>query len=58
MQSSTFAPRNSDAGWVIDATALNGEVNQLVGVYLKEKDAMRWIAGHTPEWFKTHASAQ
>jgi hypothetical protein len=52
---STFTPRQVDAGWVVDATAVDGTVKQLVGVYLQKKDAENWITEHTPEWFRLRA---
>ena len=52
MHRSTFAIRDADEGWVIDATAFDGKVKQLVGVYLEEVDAQRWITEHPPSWFK------
>jgi len=54
MHSSTFAIRHIDAGWVIDATKADGRVEQLVGVFLKKKHAIVWMAEHTAEWFKLH----
>jgi hypothetical protein len=54
MQTSTFATRNSDGGWVIDATKADGQIVQLVGVYLKKDAAIAWMAVHTAEWFKLH----
>jgi hypothetical protein len=54
MQTSTFATRNSDGGWVIDATKADGQIVQLVGVYLKKDAALAWMAVHTAEWFNLH----
>jgi hypothetical protein len=54
MHSSTFAIRHIDAGWVIDAIKADGRVEQLVGVFLKKKYAVVWMAEHTAEWFKLH----
>jgi hypothetical protein len=54
MQTSTFTTRHTDAGWVIDATKADGEVVQLIGVYLKKKAATAWMAEHTAEWFRLH----
>jgi hypothetical protein len=53
MQTSTFAVRHIEAGWVIDATTADGEVVQLVGVISQEK-SRNGMAEHTAEWFKLH----
>jgi hypothetical protein len=52
MHTSTFATRHINSGWVIDATKANGQVVQLMGVYVEEKAAKAWIAEHPAEWFK------
>jgi hypothetical protein len=57
MHTSTFATRQTDAGWVIDATKADGEVVQLVGLYRKKKAAIVWMAGHPAEWFRLHAAS-
>jgi hypothetical protein len=40
----TFATRHINTGWVIDATKADGQVEELVGVYAHEHDAVNWIA--------------
>jgi hypothetical protein len=54
MQLSTFATRHIDAGWVIDATKADGQVVQLIGVFVNKKAAVVWMAEHTSKWFKLH----
>ena len=54
MHLSTFTPRHIDAGWVIDATKADGQVVQLIGVFVNKKAAVVWMAEHTSKWFKLH----
>jgi hypothetical protein len=41
---STFSPRQTEAGWVIDATRNDGKAEQLLGVFTSKLSAVKWIA--------------
>jgi hypothetical protein len=52
MHLSTFAARWTEDGWVIDATKIDGRVEQLIGLYNTEAGAMNWITAHPVAWWK------
>jgi hypothetical protein len=41
-----IAARKTKDGWVIDATKIDGHVEQLIGVYKSKLKATNWIADH------------
>jgi hypothetical protein len=54
MHLSTFEARETDAGWVIDATKNDGKVEQILGVFTSKRGAVKWIAEHPAAWWKIH----
>jgi hypothetical protein len=58
MHQSTFAVRQVSTGnWVVDATSKSdARVTRLVGVYVSETAAARWITDHPAEWFEARVS--
>jgi hypothetical protein len=54
MHLSMFSTRETKAGWVIDAYKINGNVEQLLGVFTTKLGAVNWIAEHPAVWWKLH----
>jgi hypothetical protein len=57
MHTPTFAARQTAAGWVIDATTANGAIEQLLGLFISEDAATRWIADHPADWWKLRTAS-
>lgn len=54
MHLSTFSARKTTDGWVIDATKLDGHLEQLVGLYTSRAKAVGWIADHPASWWTSY----